>query len=720
MKRLVPLFPLALLCFSCGGQSTSSSSSSSSIWSSSIEESTSSSIEESNPAIKVEEGRCQPIYSINCSFDEHNPKTSTIARFTVYIETDYDTDFDGKLDLVKAFVQLPRTILEKGYKVASIIECSPYTCATTDLDEEDIVKEQALVKDEDLYRQGSKRNPAPEIDLLSHNEAMDVSEFCYEIGEGEDAYTYYEDAQDCDYFLSRGFAFINIGGYGTLGSDGLETVGTRIETHAYSCLIDWLNDERIAFSDYEGTHTVKASFSNGSYGAEGASYLGTTAYQLSCMGLKGLKAIIPTAAIASWYEYTNSQGAAQNCSSNCAWLSLYCASKMYEENLSEDYINTYGGYLRYVQQEEIASNGDYNDFWAKRDYTVNVKPSCPALIIHGVNDFNVPVRHAALMYQTIKKAGQTAKLLFHQGDHLAFYGGYRARSIDGYEESFNEVANRWYSHYLYDVDNGIEDFPDFTYQSNVDGKFYSSSDILEASKKAITLSNPSRESITSKDMKFFYEAWNDSYYDKDDANSISFVIEETDEDKQINGIPELNIHLKTNDVGRDNLQVTAVLLDTYSEEFPCYGADNFEITSSTYADKSFEVYPGEEGTYRYCVQERTNAKMISCATFDLYNPGTRNFGEQLARTELEEDKSYEYQVYFDPTAYTLEKGHTLKCVLFTFDPGLVSKWGYFADSEDEEYDGETDVMFTPATWTTTESYGYTLDMSNAPILSLPY
>ena len=34
---------------------------------------------------------------------------SQIVRFPVYVETDYDTDADGKIpDLVKAIVQLPK------------------------------------------------------------------------------------------------------------------------------------------------------------------------------------------------------------------------------------------------------------------------------------------------------------------------------------------------------------------------------------------------------------------------------------------------------------------------------------------------------------------------------------------------------------------------------------------------------------------------------------
>lgn len=59
-------------------------------------------------------GMAQPIF----------PYGDTI-RFCVYVETDYDTDNDGKLDLVKALVQLPGAVLD-GMQVATIYEARPY------------------------------------------------------------------------------------------------------------------------------------------------------------------------------------------------------------------------------------------------------------------------------------------------------------------------------------------------------------------------------------------------------------------------------------------------------------------------------------------------------------------------------------------------------------------------------------------------------------------
>ena len=56
-------------------------------------------------------GVAQPIFPYTSGVptaEGYSNKNSDIIRYSVYVETNYDTDDDGKLDLVKALVQLPR------------------------------------------------------------------------------------------------------------------------------------------------------------------------------------------------------------------------------------------------------------------------------------------------------------------------------------------------------------------------------------------------------------------------------------------------------------------------------------------------------------------------------------------------------------------------------------------------------------------------------------
>lgn len=61
-----------------------------------------------------ENGLAQPVFPLTDgkTGEKYDPATSSIVRYCVYVETDYDVDGDGKRDLVKAVVQVPRSAVE--------------------------------------------------------------------------------------------------------------------------------------------------------------------------------------------------------------------------------------------------------------------------------------------------------------------------------------------------------------------------------------------------------------------------------------------------------------------------------------------------------------------------------------------------------------------------------------------------------------------------------
>ena len=82
-------------------------------------------------------GVAQPIFPYTSGVptaEGYNNDKSDIIRYSVYVETNYDTDGDGKLDLVKALVQIPRAAAKNrdNHNFATIMDARPYITGCTD------------------------------------------------------------------------------------------------------------------------------------------------------------------------------------------------------------------------------------------------------------------------------------------------------------------------------------------------------------------------------------------------------------------------------------------------------------------------------------------------------------------------------------------------------------------------------------------------------------
>jgi len=87
--------------------------------------------------------------------------------------------------------------------------------------------------------------------------------------------------------------------------------------------------------------------------------------------------------------------------------------------------------------------GDYNDFWAGRDYLNDMGPMKAALLMsHGFNDWNVVPEHSLRISEAAKAKGIPTQIYYHQGGH----GGPPPMSM----------MNRWFTRYLHGVQNGVE------------------------------------------------------------------------------------------------------------------------------------------------------------------------------------------------------------------------------------------------------------------------
>lgn len=335
----------------------------------------------------------------------------------LWVETEFDSDADGKPDRVHVAVTRPKQTETEGLKVAVVYESSPYFAGT--------MKNQKMwdVK----HELGSEPPPRPV------NEQAKFIPVRPEISRTE-----------IDTWLPRGFAVVHSEAPGTGLSQGCPTVGGAPEELAPKAVIDWLNGRAKGYTSIDGNQEVKASWATGKVGMTGTSYNGTIPLAAATTGVAGLEAIIPIAPNTSYYHYYRSNGLVRH------------PGGYLGEDIDQLYDFIYSGapekreYCNKTIRDGLypakfdRKHGDYNDFWAERDLLTKIKGvKAATLLAHGQQDWNVMPEHSIRIYDALKKQGVPTQLYLHQGGH----GGGTPPL---------EMRNRWFSHYLYGVDNGVE------------------------------------------------------------------------------------------------------------------------------------------------------------------------------------------------------------------------------------------------------------------------
>ena len=568
------------------------------------------------------DGVAQPIFPYTSGVptkDGYSNDKSDIIRYSVYVETNYDTDGDGKLDLVKALVQIPRAaaVNPDNHKFATIMDARPYITGCTDNgdDRKFTYKEGDLGYDlNSLYGSAKyQRVSNGEMSTMDAAKKATADEWYYvspyESGSWGDFYDY-EDLDWYDYFLVRGYAVVEVGGLGTRGSEGLETCGADVETDAFKCVVEWLaqNSSRAAYTDKENNIKIEADWSNGNVAMTGRSYGGTTDFAVASTGVENLKTIVPVAGIASWYEYTNSQGISTG--RNPAYsdnLGFYCAGRYIDEDDWNSMKDVYQKYLNRIYNDQKTLNGDYGDHWKTRDYTAgnsgkktdngltynNFK--CPALIVHGLNDDNVRTKQFQLMYDAFAKAGKDVKLLLHQGAHITpDYDSHKTSLLIG-DETYNGILNKWFSYYLYNrTENHANEMATVTVQSNiVDGGWFTSdtwptSDAVNANE--LTLTNNAKGTTTINSNMTGISSWRDAFTTASTSASAMYTYNVTD-DTVIKGTVKVNI--KAAPIQHPDKQAVEAA-DFEAVEAAPRGVDHEEIMNPDNQTADEEEYDAED------------------------------------------------------------------------------------------------------------------------------
>ena len=623
-------------------------------------------------------GRAQPIFPYTTGEKEdqdYKYEDSQIVRFPVYVETDYDTDADGKPDLVKAIVQLPKAVAQGDFKAATILEARPYVAGTLD---ENYVTLESLGLPTDgsydmkkLHSQPAKRQPVSSETTVEAAKKAKASDWYY-----YSPYEYiydYEDLNWYDYFLVRGYAFISSAGLGTKGSEGFNTTGSDLEINAFKNIIEWVNGKRKAYTDKTSNVEIKADWATGNVGMTGLSWAGTTTFGVAATGVEGLKTIVPAAGIASWYDYFNSQGTQFGNApySDLSWLSLYVSTRMLDQDDWAGIWQNYSNYINQLNKDQYAHDRNYSDVWKERDYTLhpeNLKTS--ALIVHGLNDDNVKTKHFELMYDALKKAGQDVKLYLHQGDHVYPAAMSRGYGITANGQDFYDLLNTWLTHYLYGVDNHVESLPAVLAQNNYDPSKWTSYDNWKSSQRLFLNASSKRleETISSDYAAAGVEIANrnETVSKASSKANLTFTSDVT-EDTTIKGHIPVRFKAALAKGQGKNFQINALLVDVADEDFDVVG------NGSVKQDKTADGFWMGSNLSNLSVAEyetiKTKYKVIAKGWINLANPES-GYDSASSRASIEPKvgEYHDYTVYLQPNLYTVKKGHKLALVFNTYDP----------------------------------------------------
>jgi len=348
--------------------------------------------------------------------------SSRWIRQELWVETNFDSDRDGKPDRVHVDVTRPRQTETEGLKVPILYGSSPYFAGTSRSQVNWDVEQE--LNDEPKPR-GKMPQPPYNGTRTRISNAL-VNEW-----------------------VPRGFAVVHSEAPGSGRSQGCPTVGDTPERMPMKFVIDWLNGRAKGYTTETGNQEVKAtSWSTGNVGMIGTSYEGTLPLAAATTGVPGLKVVVPVSPNTAYYHYYRTNGLVR---SPGGYLGED-VDVLYDFISSGDTLNRpncdriwKNGIFAGDKGQDRAS-GDYNDFWAARDllpYVKNIKAA--VLLAHGFNDYNVVPEHSVRIYNEMKARGLPVSIYLHQGGH----GGNPPA----------DMLNRWFSHYLYGVNNGVEKDP---------------------------------------------------------------------------------------------------------------------------------------------------------------------------------------------------------------------------------------------------------------------
>ena len=564
-------------------------------------------------------------------------------REVVYVESRVDTDKDGLPDLVKVSIIRPRY---EG-KIPAVMTASPYHQGTNDK-----ASDKALYNmnvDLKVKEPHTIQVEVPQLELVDPVGSAEL------VDEAEETLTHINSSYTLnDYLLPRGYANLYVSGVGTKDSQGLMTNGNYQQIEAYKNVIDWLNGRCRAFTDHTRKRQVKADWSNGKVATTGISYLGTMSNGLATTGVDGLEVIIAEAGISSWYNYYRENGLVTSPGGYPGEDFDSLAELTYSRNLlGGDYLHHNAAHqadLDRVKKELDRASGDYNQFWHDRNYLLHAdRVQAEVVFTHGSQDWNVKPLHVFNMFQALP-ASIKKHLFYHNGAHVYLNNW---QSID-FRESMNALLSKKLLGYA-----SSYELPTVIWQDNTGEQSWTSLDDFgnQTSQRTFLLGDGEKviqNRYETKDYERYGKAYptflSDLYQDKAQQVTIDLPIEE---DLHLNGKARLHLRVQSStNKGLLSAQLLELGSKKYLQPYPAV----------------LSVRTMDNG--RYHMLDNLTELPFKEAGQRVISKGYLNLQNRHDLLEIEPVTPGEWMEFdFDlqPTIYKLEKGSTLRLVLYTTD-----------------------------------------------------
>ncbi|GII03828.1 Xaa-Pro dipeptidyl-peptidase [Planobispora takensis] len=586
----------------------------------------------------IRDQETQPVYSRADALTE-----------TVFVEVaGVDSDADGRPDRVAVDIMRPKETAS-GLKVPVIMEASPYYAGGND-----VANHVVDLDGSDPAGMEYRRNKFRDLqqDMFGQDGDPSAARAIAPPFRG-----YYD-----NYFVPRGYAIALVENIGSGRATGCPTTGLPNETAGPKAAIDWLNGRAKGF-DAAGNE-IRAEWSTGNVGMIGVSYNGTLPNAVAATGVKGLKAIVPIAAISSWYDYYRANGGVLAPGGyqgeDADVLARYVLTR---ENGQE----VCGALMDAIERDQDRVTGDYSRFWHERNYLPDArKVRAGVFLVHGLNDWNVKTKQAVQWWDALGERGVPRKIWLHQGAHFNPFN-FAQRNAEWLRQ-----LHRWFDYHLYGLRNGILDEP----QADVEygpGQWAQHAAWPLPGTRDVRLRmsagsggqngtlGPERgrghavESFVDQSTRTAEQLAEN--VTTTDPNRLAYLSAPLTRDARLSGTPKVSVRAAFKS-GRSPY-LTALLVD-YGTDARAYGQVVYGPDPVCYG----QGVPGDTGCARLAehVTQTAPFKIITRGWLDVRNR------HSAARTELlREGRFYDFDFDLQPGDYVVKAGHRLGVVLLSTD-----------------------------------------------------